>query len=48
MTIVLKSGETIQGTIEWYDKNCIKVHRTGKPNLLIYKPGIRYMHKTDE
>ena len=48
MTIVLQTGETIQGTIEWYDKNCIKVHRTGKPNLLIYKPGVRYMHKSDE
>jgi host factor-I protein len=48
MTVVLKNGETIQGTIEWYDKNCIKIHRTGKPNLLVYKPGIRYMHKSDE
>jgi len=48
MTLVLQTGETIQGTIEWYDKSCIKVHRAGKPNLLIYKPGIRYMHKSDE
>ena len=48
MTVVLQTGETVQGTIEWYDKNCIKVHRTGKPNLLIYKPAIRYMHKSDE
>jgi host factor-I protein len=48
MTILLQTGETIQGTIEWYDKNCIKVHRAGKPNLLIYKPAIRYMHKSNE
>ena len=48
MTIALKTGEIIQGTIEWYDKNCIKVHRIGKPNLLLYKPAIRYMHKSEE
>ena len=48
MVVVLDTGDEIHGVIEWYDKNCIKVHRAGKPNLLIYKPGIRYMHKSDE
>ena len=48
MTIVLKTGEILQGTIEWYDKNCIKVHRIGKSDLLLFKPAIRYMHKSDE
>lgn len=48
MTIFMKNGEVIQGVIEWYDRDCIKVSRTGRPNLLLYKPGIRYMHKTDE
>jgi host factor-I protein len=48
LTIVLKNGETIHGTIEWFDKNCLKLARTGRPNLLIYKPAIRYLHKTDE
>lgn len=48
LTIVLKNGETVHGTIEWFDKNCIKLARVGRPNLLIYKPSIRYLHKIDE
>jgi host factor-I protein len=48
MTIYLKSGEVVQGIIEWYDRDCIKISRAGKANLLLYKPGIRYMHKADE
>jgi host factor-I protein len=48
MTLVLKNGESVQGVIEWYDKQSIKLNRVGKPNLLIYKPSIRYIHKSDE
>ena len=48
MVVVLDSGEIIRGVIEWYDKNCIKLHRPGKGNVLIYKHAIRYMHKSDE
>ena len=48
MTVALKSGEVVQGVIEWYDRNCIKLSRVGKPHLLLYKPGIRFMHKSDE
>lgn len=48
MSVVLKNGEVVQGVIEWYDRNSIKLNRVGKPNLLIYKPSIRYMHKSDE
>lgn len=48
MTVVMKNGEIVQGVIEWYDRNSIKLNRVGKPNLLIYKPSIRYMHKSDE
>jgi len=46
--VVLKDGEEVQGVIEWYDRNCIKVNRTGAPNLLIYKPAIRYIYKAGE
>jgi sRNA-binding regulator protein Hfq len=45
MVIVLKDGEVLHGTIEWYDKTCLKVNRTEGPNLLIYKPNIKYMYK---
>lgn len=48
MTVVLKSGEVVQGVIDWYDRNTIKLNRSGRPNLLLFKQGIRYMHKSDE
>jgi host factor-I protein len=49
MVIVLRDGEEIHGIIEWYDKTCIKVIREdGRPNLMIYKPAIKYMFKEDE
>ena len=45
MVIVLRDGETLHGVIEWYDKSCLKINRTDGPNLLIYKPSIKYMYK---
>jgi len=45
MVIVLKDGETLQGAIEWYDKCCLKLNRDEQPNLLVYKPNIKYMYK---
>ena len=49
MVIVLQDGEEIHGVIEWYDKNCLKVNREdGGPNLMIYKPAIKYMYKEGE
>ena len=45
MVIVLSDGETFQGIIEWYDKACLKITREDGPNLLLYKPSIRYMYK---
>src|ERR1700678_126208 len=49
MVVVLQDGEEVHGIIEWYDKTCIKVNREdGGPNLMIYKPAIKYMFKEDE
>ena len=48
MVVVLQDGEQIRGVIEWYDKNCIKVHRQSEPNLLIYKPCIKYLYKEND
>lgn len=48
MVVVLDTGETIRGVIEWYDKNCIKVHRANEPNLLIMKTAVRYMYKQSD
>ncbi len=45
MVVVLRDGEEVHGYIEWYDKSCIKLNRSGAPNLMIYKPAIKYMFK---
>lgn len=45
MVFVLRDGETLHGVIEWYDKCCLKVNRTEGPNILLYKPAIKYMYK---
>ena len=45
MVIVLTDGEILRGVIEWYDRQCIKVHRSNEPNLLLYKPAIKYLYK---
>ena len=47
MVIVFNDGETINGVIEWYDKICLKVNRDEGPNLLVYKPSIKYMYKAE-
>lgn len=49
MVVVLQDGEEVHGVIEWYDRGCIKVNRTGgQPNLLIYKTCIKYLYKAAE
>jgi host factor-I protein len=48
MIIVLQDGDSMHGVIEWYDRNCIKITRTGQPNVLIYKAAIKYMFKASE
>jgi len=48
MVIVLTDGEELHGVIEWYDRTCIKVNRSGAANLVIYKPSIKYMYKEGE
>ena len=48
MVVVLTDGEEVQGTIEWYDRACLKVRRDGDANLLIYKESIKYLYKSDE
>jgi sRNA-binding regulator protein Hfq len=48
MVVVLRDGEQVHGIIELYDKNCIKLNRSGQPNIMIYKPAIKYMYKEGE
>jgi len=48
VAVVLSDGEVLRGTVEWYDRDCIKLTRYGSPNLLIYKHCIRYLYKDGE
>jgi hypothetical protein len=58
MVFVLEDGEKIEGCIEWYDRNAIKVRssgsslRSGRPDsplrILIYKSSIKYLYKSGE
>ena len=48
MVIVLKDGDQIRGTIEWYDRAALKVHRTDAPNILLMKDCVKYMYKENE
>lgn len=48
VAVVLNDGEVLRGTVEWYDRDCIKLTRYGSPNLLIYKHVIKYLYKDGE
>lgn len=45
LVVVLHDGEELHGTLEWYDKGCIKLTREEGPNLLVYKSAIKYIYK---
>ncbi|HKV39288.1 MAG TPA: hypothetical protein VJX67_08750 [Blastocatellia bacterium] len=47
MVLVLQDGERLHGSIEWYDRGCIKLHRTEGPNLLVLKHNIKYIYKDE-
>lgn len=46
MTIVLQDGEKIEGTIEWYDRDALKIIRKNAPNVLLLRHSIKYMFKS--
>ncbi len=46
MVIVLEDGEQVEGCIEWYDRNTLKVR--GRAKTLVYKSAIKYMYKLGE
>lgn len=46
MVIVLEDGEHIEGTIEWYDRQSLKVR--GRARTLVYKSSIKYMYKVGD
>jgi sRNA-binding regulator protein Hfq len=46
MCFVLDDGEKIEGYVEWFDRNAIKVRNSGR--ILIYKSSIKYLYKAGE
>jgi sRNA-binding regulator protein Hfq len=46
MVLVLEDGEQIEGCIEWYDRNALKIR--GRAKTLVYKSAIKYMYKLGE
>jgi host factor-I protein len=48
VAVVLSDGEVLHGSVEWYDRDCIKLTRLGSPNLLVYKQFIKYIYKDGE
>jgi sRNA-binding regulator protein Hfq len=46
MVFILEDGERIEGIIEWYDRNAIKVKNHTR--TLIYKSSIKYLYKANE
>ena len=44
MVFMLEDGDRIEGAIEWYDTDTIKV-RNGNVRTLVYKTAIKYLYK---
>lgn len=43
VTVKLVSGEKVQGWIEYYDLNMIRITRQNQPNLFIFKHQVLYI-----
>jgi host factor-I protein len=43
VSIKMVDGEVVNGWIEYYDRNMLRLTREGKPNLFIFKNQIAYV-----
>jgi host factor-I protein len=43
VAVKLMDGQIVQGWIEYYDKNMVRLTREGAPNLFIFKHEIMYI-----
>lgn len=48
MVVVLQDGEEVEGTIEWYDREALKINRKSAPNILLLKHNIKYIFKAED
>jgi len=47
VTIKLRDGETVEGWIEYYDKDMLRLTRKNDPNLFIFKHDIIYIAQSE-
>jgi sRNA-binding regulator protein Hfq len=47
MVVVLRDGEQLSGTVEWYDKHAFRLTRLESSPVMIYKHNIKYMFKAE-
>jgi len=43
VVVHLRTGESLRGFIEYYDKAFLRLTRSGAPNLFIFKQDIKYL-----
>ncbi len=43
VSVKLQGGEVVRGWIEYYDRNMLRLTRTGAPNLFIFKSEFMYI-----
>ena len=48
MVVVLDDGEKLEGVIEWFDKESLKLRLTTLQRVLVYKTAIKFIHKAGE
>jgi sRNA-binding regulator protein Hfq len=46
MVFVLEDGESIQGVVEWFDRDTIKVRNATR--ILVFKRSVKYLYKAGE
>jgi len=47
VTVKLQGGDQVQGWIEYYDRDMLRLTRVGHPNLFILKSQIMYIEEGD-
>lgn len=48
VAVVLQNGEKLEGILDWYDRHAVRLTRRDHSSVLIYKAGIKYIHKNGE
>jgi sRNA-binding regulator protein Hfq len=48
MVVLLDDGEKLEGVIEWFDKESLKLRLTTLQRVLVYKTAIKFIYKAGE